>query len=208
MLWPDVLPRRGIHRLHVAISGLRKLIDALQARDSAVLLQDDCYSVVANAVVTDCELFEGHYLRAKFCLGQSDAAGAATAFLEALALYRGDYLADRPYQEWTHQQRAHFVERRLNALTFLCENAVEERDLSAVVDYAQQILAVDSLRERAHRHLMRAHYMMGQRGCALRQYNACALALQHELGAQPSQQTQWLHKAIRDDAQIPAEPPI
>jgi two-component SAPR family response regulator len=93
---------------------------------------------------------------------------AATAFRVALATYQGDYVADDPYAEWAREQRMHFSERLLNALTFLADDAWQERNLTGLVEYARQVLEVDELRERAHRHLMRAHYMLGQRACAVR----------------------------------------
>jgi DNA-binding SARP family transcriptional activator len=205
LLWPDAPSDRGLHRLHVAISLLRKVVDEPHSSDSCIHLDGDAYALIPGSVDTDCELFDTHFLRARACLGQRDSGGAAAAFLDALTLYRGDYLADEPYEEWTHQARAHFAERRMTAMMFLCERASQARELEAVVDYATQILNVDSLQERAHRHLMRAQYMMGQRGCAIRQYNACRLVLVRELGAQPSQLTQRLNAAICADDPLPDE---
>ena len=78
-------------------------------------------------------------------------------------------------------------------------------DFGAVQEYARAILAVDNLREQAHRHLMRAHYYLGQRASAIRQYRACAADLERELGAAPSLLTQQLHEAICRDHNLPAE---
>ncbi len=205
LLWPDVPADRGIHRLHVAISALRRILNGSEQREGCVQLGDESYAIDAGAVITDCHLFEHHYGRGKLCLGKNDFDGAAAAFGAGLELYKGDYLADHPYAEWTHQRRAHFAERRLHALAYLCEHALLENDLLAAVEYAQEILAIDNLRERTHRVLMRAHYSMGQRACAIRQYNSCAAYLRRELGVHPSQETQRLYQAICDDAPLPSE---
>jgi DNA-binding SARP family transcriptional activator len=204
LLWPEVDPARATHRLHVAVSDLRRIVDA-PGDASVVRLQDDSYQIEAGSIATDCELFEQHYQRAKRSLARGDDAAAATAFEAALHLYHGEFLADHPYLEWAAQRRAHFAERQLSALTGLCDRAARQRDYRALEEYALSILAVDSLREQAHRHLMRAHYYLGQRASAIRQYRSCAAELQRELGATPSLLTQQLHDAICHDRLLPAE---
>src|SRR5712691_3073032 len=185
LLWPDVDPARAAHRLYVAVSDLRRIVDS-PGLASLVRLQDDSYQMAACNVSTDCELFEQHYQRARRHALNGDDDAAATAFEAALDLYTGEFLADHPYLEWAAQKRAHFAERQLGALTALCEHAAHRRNFGAVEEYARAILAVDNLREQAHRHLMRAHYNLGQRASAIRQYRACAADLERELGAAPS----------------------
>ncbi len=204
LLWPEVDPGRAAHRLHVAVSDLRRIVDA-PGLASLVRLRDDSYHIAACNVATDCELFEQHYQRARRCLTQGDDETAGTAFQAALQLYTGEFLADHPYLEWAAQKRAHYAERHLGALTALCERAAHRHDFGAVEEHARAILAVDNLREQAHRHLMRAHYYLGQRASAIRQYRTCATALERELGAAPSLLTQQLHDAICHDYELPGE---
>jgi DNA-binding SARP family transcriptional activator len=204
LLWPEVDPARAAHRLHVAVSDLRRIVDS-PGLASLVRLQDDSYHIAACHVATDCELFEQHYQRGRRCLSEGDPEMAGTAFEAALQLYTGEFLADHPYLEWAAQKRAHYAERHLAALTALCERAARRRDFDAVEEHARAILAVDNLREQAHRHLMRAHYYLGQRASAIRQYRTCASALERELGAAPSLLTQQLHGAICHDLELPGE---
>jgi DNA-binding SARP family transcriptional activator len=204
LLWPEVDPARAAHRLHVAISDLRRIVDA-RGLTTLVSLQDDSYRIAASSVATDCDLFEQHYQRARRYVVHGDEHLAAAAFEAALQLYTGEFLADHPYLEWAAQKRAHFAERQLGALTALCEYAARRRDFGAVLEYARAILAVDNLREQAHRHLMRAHYSLGQRASAIRQYRTCAADLERELGVRPSLLTQQLHEAICHDHALPAE---
>jgi len=207
LLWPAVDADRAVNRLHVAISTLRQLLDQHGAGESLLRLENDCYSTAADRFVTDCDAFEQHYRRGLALLGR-DARSAADQFRRALDLYAGDYLADLPYAEWVLGHRAHFAERRLSVLAFLCEDAADRGDHASVMEYAQQILGIDNLRERSHRHLMRSHYRLGQRACAVRQYRTCAQVLADELGVRPSHETQQLFAAIRDDAELPDEAPL
>ncbi|HEY3057573.1 MAG TPA: BTAD domain-containing putative transcriptional regulator [Chloroflexota bacterium] len=204
LLWPEVDPARAAHRLHVAVSDLRRVVDA-PGLTSLVRLQDDSYHIAACSVATDCELFEQHYQHGKRCQTEGDKESAGIAFQAALQLYTGEFLADHPYLEWAAQKRAHYAERHLGALTALCEGAAHRRDFDAVEEYARAILDVDNLREQAHRHLMRAHYYLGRRASAIRQYRACAKDLERELGAAPSLLTQQLHDAICRDHELPGE---
>ena len=207
-LWPEVEPVRATHRLHVAISELRHVLDPAVGGSSAITFGDDAYSMTAGLVTTDTDLFEERYDRARRCLAKQDSAGADAEFRAAVDLYRGDFLEDEPFAEWAQARRAHFAENRLTALTFLCEHAAEDGRMATVLEDARQILEIDNLRERAHRHLMRAHYALGQRACALRQYLICAAILDRELGVLPSQPTQELHRAIQEERALPGEVPL
>src|SRR6266545_1871043 len=166
LLWPEQAPAApATHRLHVAVSTLRHLLDEPLADHSLLLMEDEGYRIGADSVVTDCDLFELRYDHAKACLDRHNAPAAAESFRDALAVYGGEYLADSPYAEW-------------------------------------------ALRQRAHRQLMRAHYLMGQRSCAIRQFRVCADLLEQELGTAPSLQTKNLVEAIMNDAELPGEVPL
>jgi LuxR family transcriptional regulator, maltose regulon positive regulatory protein len=202
LLWPSADVQRAVHRLHVAISNLRS---TLGAGASPLRLEDDKYVIVADSIRTDCDTFDAHYGEAKAAAARRAYAAAAESFRSALATYGGEYVADRPYADWTAQPRARFAERRLGALTWLCEHALREGDVMLLAEYAGEILETDNLRERIHRHLMRAHYALGERGLAIRQYQRCAVLLESELGALPSRETQQLYEAIVSDVPLPDE---
>ncbi len=207
VLWPDADPQRATHRLHVTVSALRGALAA--SRCGANLISaEDSYSVLSEALVTDCDLFEQKYQRGRSAASRGEHDKASTALGQALQIYRGDYLADSPFADWAHWRRAHFIERRLTILTFLCERATASGDLTAVIDDGNQILEIDNLRERTHRQIMRAHYNGGERARAVRQYTTCAEYLERELGVTPSEQTQELYRAICHDDQLPIEAPI
>ncbi len=69
-------------------------------------------------------------------------------------------------------------------------DAIErDADPAAAVPLAQALIALDPLREDAHRRLMRLHYLAGDRAAALRAFDDCEQRLKHELGARPSPET-------------------
>lgn len=205
LVWPNADAEPAAHRLHVAVSALRHALEPAIFRASLIQFDEGAYFIGRSDVVTDCELFNHWYDLGKRLVQRGEMAAAASAFKDALALYHGDYFADLPYAEWTHQARAHYLERRLSALTFLCEHAERQGDYLEVAEYARAVLSTDNLREIAHRHLMRAHYHLGQRGVAIRQFRTCCDLLERELGVTPSRSTRALYEAIRDDAPFPSE---
>jgi DNA-binding SARP family transcriptional activator len=205
LVWPNADAELAAHRLHVAVSTLRHALESAGARPSLIHFDEGAYFISSNDVVTDCDLFNRWYDAAKAHIHRGDMTSATSAFKKALALYQGDYFSDIPYAEWTHDARAHYIERRLSALTFLCEHAERAGDFLEVAECARAILSIDDLREIAHRHLMRAHYHLGQRGVAIRQFRICCELLEKELGVTPSRLTRALYEAIRDDNQLPAD---
>jgi len=65
------------------------------------------------------------------------------------------------------------------------------------VTLCQMLLAQDNCREDAHCRLMRCYSRQDQHLLALRQYQTCAEALDHELGVAPAAATTQLYERIR-----------
>jgi DNA-binding SARP family transcriptional activator len=203
ILWPGADPRSTSHRLHVAISSLRGRLDGQK-----VEFDGQHYRFNPEGVSTDCQLFERHVQHGLQHFRRGIAAAAQSHLESALELYIGEYLEDNLYAEWTSAPRLRYAGLHLEALSCLSEQARLDANYASLLHFANRVIERDPLRERAHRQLMLAHYHLGQRAVAMRQYSDCADLVRRELGARPSRQTQLLYEAIRDDAELPAEPPL
>src|SRR5215831_19234964 len=62
---------------------------------------------------------------------------------------------------------------------------------------ARRLLAIDPLRESAHRALMQIYAAQGQTALALKQYQLCSDALQSELGVRPEAETERVYRSIQ-----------
>jgi TolB-like protein len=77
---------------------------------------------------------------------------------------------------------------------------------------ARRLLALDPLREAAHRALMQIYVEQGQTALALKQYQLCRDVLQSDLGVRPEAETEQLYRAIQQKRatarRTPDRPPV
>jgi DNA-binding SARP family transcriptional activator len=149
-------------------------------------------------------------------LGVALVEGQATLQLAAGVqhdlLDSGDLLADVPlelggeFAAWLAQQRERRCTRTRQTLADLADMAERARDWPDALAHAAELLALDPLAEGAHRRLMRLHYLAGDRGAALRAFDACEKLLKHEVGARPSAETLALLATI-ESSSVAAPPP-
>jgi hypothetical protein len=85
----------------------------------------------------------------------------------------------------------------LTALDKLIAHSEARREYEAGLRYGALSLRCDRARECTHQRLMRIHYLAGDRAAALRQFDRCTIALDHELDVKPSAITIQLYELIR-----------
>ena len=124
----------------------------------------------------------------------------------AVTLYRGALLDDlwpeagEALAEWVTLRREGLHQRCLEALGRLAAGAGWATRYLEMRAYAERQLALDPWREEAHRQVMQALYLCGQRSAALAHYARCRTMLDRELGVAPSRETTELYTRLRDAA--------
>ena len=97
---------------------------------------------------------------------------------------------------WLRSQR----ERRVNTTRGALERQVraleDAGELAAALPVAQALLRLDRLSEAAHRHVMRLHYLRGDRAGALLAFDDCERALKDGVGTRPCADTMALLQTI------------
>ena len=101
------------------------------------------------------------------------------------------------YDEWITMERERFRQLRAHALERLAERLAELERFGDAIEAALAAVAVEPLRESAHRALVRVHLAEGNRGEALASYVAFRELLERELGLAPSEQLESLVASIR-----------
>jgi DNA-binding SARP family transcriptional activator len=95
-------------------------------------------------------------------------------------------------EDWVVIERERFRQLRLHALDALCVTYSDSGAYYSAIEAGMASVEVDPLRESAHRSLIGAHLMEGNRFEALRQYQNLRHLLATELGVEPSPKTQRL----------------
>ena len=130
------------------------------------------------------------------------SADANAATLErAIALYRGDLLAD-VYDDWIYPDRERLRELYLADLCQLIHLRRLDRDYPQAIAFAHQALACDPLREDVVRQLISLRYESGDRAGALDEFKQFAEQLRGTLGVEPMPETRALHETIRRNARL------
>jgi len=106
--------------------------------------------------------------------------------------------------DWVDTARERWRSQRAQALSDIASRLESERDIGLALRYAQRLLDADPLVEAAHRHLMRLHYLRGDRDSALAVHARLRELLHTELRAEPDPQTRALAELIDRAASSPA----
>jgi DNA-binding SARP family transcriptional activator len=195
--WPEAAPAAARNSLNVAVHGLRRAFRA-SAEVPVVVLQDGAYRLGPQLRLwLDIDEFELHVVAGRRLDAAGDPVGAAAEYERALALYQGDLLADDPYEDWPVTAREHLLLAYLDVLDRLSSLSFDQRQYGACVALCRLLVEKDPCREDGHRRLMRCFTRQGQPHLALRQYQACADALDRELGVDPDPATVTLAQRIR-----------
>ncbi len=188
LLWATSAKAQARQSLRQALSTLRRhLSDALPGIEGQ--------TVYLRASTLDVDVVEFETLIRR---------GTPSALDRAIGLYRGDLLDgmdidEEPFEEWLRTERARLREVIVNVLARLLEHHSRAGSTEPAIGAATRLLALDPFREDVHRALMLLYAKQGRRGDALRQYQLCVTVLQRELGAEPSEETRRVYRAMLPD---------
>jgi predicted ATPase/DNA-binding SARP family transcriptional activator len=114
---------------------------------------------------------------------------------QAVQLYRGNLL-EGLYEEWLLLEREHLRELYLQTLEQVIQLKKAEAKYQEALDLSLKLAESDSLRESAHREIMRLYYLLERPKAALRQYKICQELLENELGLESETETRVLAEEI------------
>ena len=192
-LWGELPPSTAAKALQNLVSRLRKTIDP---EESGVLgTRPPGYVLRVEDEEIDCRRFERLVVEGRQAL-ETDPKQAVARLREALALWRGEALAEFAYQPFAQVEIARLEELRLTALEDRIEADLELGRHSDVVPELQVLAATNPLRERLCGQLMLALYRSGRQAVALEVYRERRRSLDEELGLEPSAALRQLEQAM------------
>jgi len=200
ILFPDLVPDKAKRQLYSRISELRHLLEPNLDRgtDSQyVIRESQGYRFTESEQCRlDIEAFE-RAIREGNCFMEAESLSQARdCFQRACDLYRGPFLSEDLYEDWTIGHRDHYFEIYLKALEQLALCHIEHHQFDEAIGRCQHALTLAPDRESLFRILMRAHYYAGAESEALRVYKQCESTLARELGVTPSAETEKLFTQI------------
>jgi len=197
VFWPESSPEASRNSLNVAIHGLRRTLRAVTDRP-VVVHGGGTYGISHDLCLwLDVEAFDRCVESGRRAEDSGDIDVAMRDYESADGLYRGDFMAEDPYEDWAALTRERLRLAHLDALGRLGNLYFGAGHYTACAGLCQRIIEKDPCREDAHRRLMRCYSRQGQPHLALMQYRACARALASELGVETDPATRELHEHIR-----------
>jgi LuxR family transcriptional regulator, maltose regulon positive regulatory protein len=201
-LWPESNLKKARWSLNSAIHGLRKLLSGCSSSESInyVFLEDGYYRLSPSVrVTTDVDAFDRHHERGRRLEKDRRTREAAVEYKKAIDLYRGDYLIEDLYEDWTMVERERLANAYIDILGRLAIHYMEVEQHQESIRACFRVLEKDRCHEDSYRLLMQCYARLGLRARALHQYRMCERILEQEYGTLPSPKTKSLYlKLLRD----------
>jgi predicted ATPase/DNA-binding SARP family transcriptional activator len=190
-LWGDDPPAGVSNSLQVLVSKLRRVLPA-----GIVVTKAPGYSLDVDAQTVDAGRFAQFASRGRAALTAGDAETAAALFRDALALWRGEALAEFAYDEFARAETARLTEERLSVLEDRIDADLACGRHTELIGELEEAVSAEPLRERRRAQLMLSLYRSGRQADALRQYQEARRILGEELGIDPGAELRQLESAV------------
>jgi DNA-binding SARP family transcriptional activator/predicted ATPase len=203
LLWPEMDAERSRAALRRTLSSLKSAI----GQEFLYITRDGIGLLSEGMVWCDVNTFESaitkttHHHRA----GDSQCDDCVEELEAAVVLYRDHFLSgfslrdSAVFDDWQLAQTEHLRRLLALALNALVRTYSRQHRFDVAIDHARRWLAIDPLREDAHRWLMQIYAWNGTRELALRQYREVVRILADELGVEPLPETTELYEAIQEN---------
>lgn len=194
-LWEDWNDRD----FKVALHGINKALEPerpSRTEPQFIVRQGVSYQIDLEKVWIDVEILEKYIIIGNQNFG-IDNSIAKEAYQKAIVLYKGSFLPNRIYEDWSSEEREKSQLLVLGAYITLADILLEENPLESI-RLAQNALNIDATWEDAYRIQMQAYINKGNRPQAIKTYMKCEAILEEEYGISPLPETKKLLKKIEE----------
>lgn len=204
LLWPEMDEDRARAALRRTLSSLKTAVG-----ESTLYITREGVGLDPDADLwSDIVAFEQSLARAARHTHTPGALCAScVADLEAaVELYHDDFMAgfslrdSAEFDTWQSVQTEGYRRQLSTALGDMVQFYSRQGEWARAIEHNRRWLAVDPLREEAHRWLMKLHAWKGDRDLALRHYRDVVRLFDEELGVQPLPETTAVYEAIQEGA--------
>lgn len=156
-----------------------------------IIRKNGTYAWNAEIPLTlDVEEFE------KLCSAASAAEGEQRLdlYLQALSLYRGDFLPKLSMEAWVMPISAYYHQMFLSAVEQTLHLLEEKADWAQIIFLSEQALKVEPYSEELYQYLMRGRISQGDRAGAVHAYEEMSELLFATFGVMPSDESRALYR--------------
>jgi DNA-binding SARP family transcriptional activator/tetratricopeptide (TPR) repeat protein len=161
-----------------------------------IMTRDPGYLIEVAGGELDLDVFTGLCDQARVAAAEGDWLGVSGRLGRALALWRGEPLADVPSEVLRRGEVPRLGELRLRALELRLDAELRLGRHAALVAELRQLAAAEPVREELHGLLMVALYRCGRQAEALEAYRDIDRVLREEIGIPPGPRLRGLHQRI------------
>ena len=195
-LW-DMGLEEGDRDFKVALHGVQKVLEPERKRGvdpQFVVRQGLTYQMMTDQIWIDADAME-YLIELGHQAIEEDKSLATELFVEAVKLYKGSFLPNRMYEDWSTSERERLQIIALNAFMKLAELQIEKLPRESI-RLSQSVIQIDNTWEEAYRIQMQAYLALGNRPQAIKTYKQCELLLEQEFGISPLPETTKLYNTI------------
>jgi DNA-binding SARP family transcriptional activator/uncharacterized protein HemY len=198
-LWGEAPPPTATTTVQVYVSRLRRILQPQKGptrQDHILMTRPPGYLLRVQPGGLDLHRFQDLVDAAHQALRDGDPARAAAGLRDALGLWRGPALCDVDAEALRWVEAPRLEELRLAALETRIDTELRLGLHGHLIGELQALVAAHPMRERFAGQLMLALYRSGRKADALEVFRATRRRLIEDLGLEPDEDLQRLHRAI------------
>jgi DNA-binding SARP family transcriptional activator len=197
LFWPELDVDSVGRSLHQAVYTLRKTLRIGADDTQHVVFENGAYMMNPElSVWCDLDVFESSVAAGRVAEMEGRMVDAIADLSCAERCYRGDYLADSPYEEWAIGDRERLRLQYVDLANRLADLLFDSDDVDAAVAVSQKLLRHEPCDDATHRRLIRCYGLIGQRNLVIRQYRAYVDCAERLYGLGPSPETTALYRSL------------
>ena len=196
-LWEDSTIDEGMRDIKVALHGINKALEPNKkprVDPKFIIRQGLTYQLSEKNVWIDAEAFDQALALESLDI-KKNPEKSIQILKYATDLYKGSYLPNRVFNDWTSTERERLQLLAINAMISLGELTLESNPAESI-RLAQEALIIDPSWEEAYRLQMMAYVKKNNRPQVIKTYKSCVKVLDKEFGIDPLPETKQIYEQV------------
>ncbi|MBF0233804.1 MAG: protein MalT, partial [Desulfamplus sp.] len=199
-IWPDASMKAGDKNFKVNLHRLRKALEPdvnKQVGYSYITMDTGRISLDPELVTVDIDTFNTLARQGHEKLVRDEVALALLFFEQAVTIYKGDFLAEEPYETWIDLKRDLLRTYYIEILMTMARIHEDQDQPLQAVEYLKKAIQADPLHEEAYQNLMIVYADAGMPTAATALYDKWRQVARSELGVEPGPETRNIYNKIQ-----------